>query len=203
MNGVTLAGIAFLVWNILAWILKIFPIPHPSIRYILSAAAVVLTFVPFGPYSLAMLIYGATAELSVTAVALLILALLRKHLRRKGQLAAEKRLLAAVVVVFGLMLYPGVLGFRYHDFYADGYAGGLFGYFLITVVSSFAVLRLWKLAGLFILAGIAWRLSLGNSSNLWDYVLDIWVFMWAWGVWIRYGLHKLRHRGMVPSVEHS
>lgn len=203
MNGVTAAGIAFIVWNILAGILKLLPIPRPFIRNILLAFAAILTFVPFGPYSLAMLLYGATAELSVTALALLISALVRQLLGRNVLLAAEKRLLAAVAVVFGLMLYPGVLGFRYHDFYADGYAGGLFGYFLIAVVSSFAILRLWKLAGLFLLAGIAWRFSLGNSNNLWDYVLDIWVFMWAWGVWIRYGLQKLRRGGMTPSVDFS
>ncbi len=201
MNWVTMSGIGILVYSILAGILKRLPFQRPFIHLFISIAAVLLIFIPFRSYSLATILYGATAELSVTAVILLILALARRKLGRSWLSAQEKMLLAAIVIVLGLLLYPGVLGFRYFDFYADGYWGGLFGFFMIAVTLFFAVFRMWKLAAMFGLAWIAWRLCLGNSTNLWDYVLDIWVFIWGLGVWVHYGLQRLRYRGAYPSPD--
>ena len=201
MNWVTMAGIGLLVYCILTGILKHLPIRRPLINHIILASAVVLTFIPFGSYSLATLVYGATAELSVTAVILLVLALARRKLSRNWLSLPEKRLIAGVVILLGSLLYPGVLGFRFHDFYADGYWGGHFGFFLIAVLLVFAAYRMWRLAAIFTLAWIAWSFSLGNSSNLWDYILDIWVFIWSLGVWIQYGFQRFRYRGAYPSPD--
>jgi hypothetical protein len=196
-----MVGVALLLTAVLSALLKKTLIQKPLVRLVITAAAVVVAFMPFEPYSLSTFMYGATGELSVTTVALLMMALLSKLLGGPLLPQGEKRLLAALVFVSGALLYPGALGFWYHDFYADGYRSGLFGYFVLAVVLVFFVCRVWKLAVLFLAAWIAWRLSLGNSSNLWDYVLDIWVFIWSLGVWIKYSLLKLRYRGAEPAAD--
>lgn len=201
LNWVTMAGIALLLAAVLSFVLRRTFFPNPVIRSVIMATVVVLAFVPFKPHSLSTLIYGATSELSVTTVALLLMYLFKNGMGKTFLLQAEKRLLAAVVLVSGGMLYPGALGFWYHDFYADGYRSGLFGYFVLAFFLVFAVCRVWKLAVWLLAAWIAWRLSLGNSSNLWDYVLDVWVFIWSLGVWIKYGLLKLRYRGAEPAKD--
>jgi hypothetical protein len=87
-------------------------------------------------------------------------------------------MLLKIVVMLGLILYPITLWFTY-DLYALG-----FNSILLPVSLSGGAVILWKngyrkLAILILVAIWAWLLNLSASQNLWDYVINGWLVIYA------------------------
>jgi len=144
-------------------------------------------FVPFGELSLAAYVRGVTGDLSISTLALAGAACIAELTGRRliGQrgLRAFMWLVAAAAV----FLYPFALGLTPFDPYALGYGsvGLVTALLLVTLAAWYARLNLVVLV--VIAAALAYLGGTYESRNLWDYLIDPLVSMYAL-VWLLAGL---------------
>jgi hypothetical protein len=101
-------------------------------------------------------------------------------------------------LALGGLLYMSVLTYSLPDVYRLGYlysvGTGPGVYLLLLVLCIWAALLPFKLALLLAIATLCWALQLQNSSNLWDYLIDLPTFLVCL-VWILgQGLMRLINR---------
>lgn len=169
------------------WVIRLYRRPQQALG--LTAALfgiyLVLALMPIQQVGVVGLIYGAVGDPSLTSVILLTSALYG-HLGPQPLLTtATRKTLIYGVALAATLLYPLALGLSSFDAYRLGYQPWLLSTLLL-------VLALWnwrrgqrQLAWILalLLAGFALRLL--PSNNLWDYVLDPWVALYAWGSIVR------------------
>lgn len=160
----------------------------------LALAAVVLTLLPW-PYGFAGWIQAHVGEFSITTGVLAVEAL---HHRLRGtrllphrQLEAGCVLVAALAVVF----YPMSLGATELDPYAFGYGDFLFSSVLLLLGLAAWVSRAWAPCAVLILAQFAFHFDLLASNNLWDYLIDPALAIWAIAWLINDRVKKIRSTG--------
>jgi hypothetical protein len=97
------------------------------------------------------------------------------------------------VLVFGLLglfLYPATMGLSVWDPYRLGYSPGL----LLALIAALTLLFWWwrNYLGMLMLtlATLAFALEFKESTNYWDYLLDPFMVIYCWAVWLRYGFGK-------------
>jgi hypothetical protein len=124
---------------------------------------------------LAAYVRGFTGELSITAMLLLWTAYFSpKEIQVP---AAMKVWIALIAIVF----YPLALGVSMLDPYAWG-----FGSFILLAAVIATALIAWlagsnRIAIILALAILAWAVGWHESANLWDYILDPFLGLWAIG----------------------
>ena len=177
---------------IVIWLIgKIFQVSMPlSARMILLILLGNLFFWPLGLFMelpIAAYVRGVTGDLSIVSMLLLWSALLPSS---KPNPIAFKVGIAIVAVSF----YPFALGLGMLDPYVWGYGsiGFLIGVLVFTVVCGLANWNkgVWIIA----LAIIAWTFHWHESTNLWDYLLDPFLSIWAIGSIINSFRLKRRER---------
>ena len=115
---------------------------------------------------------GVTGDLSIVSMLLLWGSIL--PFAKKAPLGFK-----VPVALVAVLFYPLALGFGMFDPYAWGY--GSIG-FLISVIlfATFCGLAPWnKGVWIFSIAMIAWAAHWHESANLWDYLLDPFLAIWA------------------------
>jgi hypothetical protein len=124
---------------------------------------------------LAAYVRGFTGELSITAMLLLWTAYISP--KEIHVPAAMKVWIALLAIVF----YPLALGVSMLDPYAWGYGS----FTLLAAVIATALLALLagsnRIAIILALAILAWAVGWHESANLWDYILDPFLGLWAIG----------------------
>ncbi len=146
---------------------------------ILLAAVFVLALVPFGGLPIAAYIRGVTGDLSITTLALLWCALLGPWCDCVKVQARHRVALLILIGLSSLVFYPMALGAGMFDPYRLGYGNPLF----VAVLSLLALIA-WRLKSVLIalciaLATLAWTAGWHESGNLWDYLLDPFVSVYA------------------------
>lgn len=144
---------------------------------ILLGAVFVLSLIPFGAMPLAAYVRGVTGDLSITTLGLLWCVLLRYWC---GVTTSNNRSALLIVIAFAaLALYPMALGVGAYDPYRLGYGDPLF----VTALLLLALLAwLWKFSMIALCiacATLAWAVGWYESDNLWDYLLDPFVSIYA------------------------
>jgi len=146
---------------------------------ILMVAVFVLSLIPFGTMPIAAYVRGVTGDLSITTLVLLWCALLRPWCGWATVEAKHRHALLILIALAALALYPMALGVGAYDPYRLGYGDPLF-------VSALLLLALaawfWKstLIALYIaFATLAWAVGWYESNNLWDYLIDPFVSIYA------------------------
>lgn len=146
---------------------------------LVGLAAAAVAWVPVKGIPLGGYLRGILGDLSVTTMLLLGATVLgvsgRNLLDEKARTA-----LYAWSVAAGLVLYPLTLGLTRWDPYELG-----FHPWVLVLVVAVAVIGCWRRrrgAALVLTAGvIAFNLGILESANLWDYLLDPCLFVWAAG----------------------
>jgi hypothetical protein len=157
---------------------------------LLLGAVAAIALIPFGGLPLAAYLRGAIGDLSITSVLLLLLVLARPLL---GLPISRPRSIGLALIVLGaLVLYPKALGLGAGDPYRLGYGDvGLLAGLLILALTA-----LWRrLPGIALglaLPVAAWAAGWYESSNLWDYLLDPLVAIYAAAALLRRGVGTLR-----------
>jgi hypothetical protein len=174
---------------IVIWLLqKIFQIDMPLIvRLLLVVIFGNLFFWPMGSWlelPIAAYIRGVTGDLSIVSILLLWSSVLIPS-------KSSPTLFKVAVVTVALLFYPLALGFGMFDPYALGF-GSLAFLIAVLVFAAICGLAAWS-KGLFIiaLAIIAWTFHWHESANLWDYLLDPFLAIWALGS-VLFSLHLKR-----------
>ena len=160
-----------------------------SARLILLLLLGNLFFWPLGLFMelpIAAYIRGVTGDLSIISMLLLWSSLLPSS---KLNTIAFKLLIAFVAIAF----YPLALGLGMLDPYGWGYGsmGLLIAVLIIAAICSLAGWNkgLWMIA----IAIVAWTFHWHESTNLWDYLLD--PFLAIWAIWSSgYALHVRRRK---------
>lgn len=144
-----------------------------------AGAIFVTALIPFSGFPLAAYVRGATGDLSITTTVLLWCAMLRSW-TGSGAVEPQHRLAFLLLVALAaLALYPMALGFGALDPYRLGYGNPWFVTALL-LVALLAWYREHYLPTLCIaLATFAWSIGWYESDNLWDYLLDPFVSIYA------------------------
>jgi hypothetical protein len=156
--------------------IRAFPVRQ---RTALWAAAVVVASIPLWGLSLSGFVRGITGDLSITTLLVLALAMART-LTGCTLIEEENRLrILRAVAIAAVVLYPFALGFTMFDPYRLGY-GNLWFMLAMLAFTLWSVLRYSMLLALVIsLAVTAWSVGWYESPNLWDYLLDPWLAVYA------------------------
>ena len=160
-------------------------------RYLalLSAATFVLSLIPFGALPAAAYVRGIVGDLSMPTLVLLLVALLRPHY----VVVADKQLrhLYSVLAVAAVCLYPLALGVGLYDPYRLGYSDMLFIATVLLFAIAALLIRENLVALCLTLATLAWSLGWYESTNLWDYLIDPLVAVYAIGALLKVGVCRL------------
>jgi len=190
-----LTGLA-LVWLLLAVHLPYAQRLAPLRRGLFIAGAYVVVMIPVFGLSLAGWLRGMVGDLSLTSVLLLGSALYARLNSAATPLwdARERASLLLFISVMALLLYPFALGWGPLDPYRSGYGS-------IGLIVMLALLALWALRrGLALLpltialAVTGWSFACYESTNLWDYLLDAPLAIYALWVTIKVNLQYALRR---------
>lgn len=192
MQLTDLTGLAGIASLIAAWVLQLPRVERLPKRYlaILAAAVFSVSLVPFDGLQLAAYVRGIVGDLSITTIVLLWAALLQPCCAAAA-LEHRDRLLILVAAA-ALLLYPMTLGMSLYDPYRMGYGDTVFVAVVLVIASAAWLLRHSLIATSLALATLAWSLGWYESSNLWDYLLDPLVAIYALGTLLRLGINKYR-----------
>lgn len=158
---------------------------------LLLCAIVVAVLIPFGGLPLAAYVRGVTGDLSVTSLVLLSLVIIRPLFGWPAIDTRTKTALLILIVVAAMGLYPMALGMGLFDPYRLGYGNPwlLGGLLLLALIACFRRLPVIALA--IALAVFAWGVGWYESSNLWDYLLDPLLAIYAIGALLKQGMLAL------------
>ena len=136
-----------------------------------AGAIFVLLLLPLGELPPAAYVRGMTGDLSITS--LLLLGLLLARGTHAWPTDNPRRIAALLLLlVAACVLYPLALGALPYDSYRWGYAEPLFLGLLLALALAAALLRLPLVALAIALGVLAWAVGWYESENLWDYLLD-------------------------------
>lgn len=147
----------------------------PGRRIALAAMVGAVALVPFGAgISAVYFSRGLLGDPSVSTVLLLLVSLYRAS----RELRPVPAFIPWWVTVLGAPLYATALGAGGFDLYEWGYGGHK-----LLPLLLFAAAIAWRrhpvLAGMLGMDMLAWHFHLLESTNLWDYLLDPLLFIWA------------------------
>ena len=190
-----LAGVASAITTTLLTLPAIARLFKPY-RAILLGAVFVLVHIPFAGMPVAAYLRGVTGDLSITTLVLLWCALLKPWL--DSSMLSDTRTsytLLTLVALTALALYPMALGVGAFDPYRLGYGDPLFVSVLLLIT---LVAWSWKytlIALCIALATLAWSINWYESGNLWDYMLDPFVSIYALAAVMIDALKAILQRG--------
>jgi hypothetical protein len=182
----TLALSLFCLWLGLALMEKLYPNFKPKQKYVLLILLLPVVIYPF-EYGSVWWLRGLTGDLSITSLCLLAMALFKKlgGLSLIDISVKEKCVLMRFIVVVGLIFYPLALGLTSFDPYSLGYQN-IYGIAVVLGLTFMVFLSGYTvMAGMLLFAVLAWNIQLLQSVNLWDYLLDPFVFFYALGSVVR------------------
>ena len=158
---------------------------------VLLGAVFVLALIPFGTIPIAAYVRGATGDLSISTLVLLWCALLRPWC---GCVTAEAKYslaLLILIVLAALALYPMALGVGAYDPYRLGYGNPQFVAMLLLLALSAWFWKSSLIALCIAFATLAWTVGWYESNNLWDYLLDPFLSIYALAAIIICGVKTL------------
>lgn len=165
----------------LSWVARVSPAKRTAIGL---AAIAIATLTPISTRSGFEWIVSAIERPSAPGLLLLVLCAITATTGRRFDDRAEFRFGTAILVLTGLVLYPGAVGFLNYDTYVLGYSGYLLPLMLVAVL-AYAIYRRYFFVVAALNVGIlGFLLSAGRSLNLWDYIIDPVAWMLAIGAWI-------------------
>jgi hypothetical protein len=151
------------------------------VRLALFFLAAGLAFIPVNGLAVAEYI-KAFGELSFTTLLLLFTAGLSGLADRNFYKHHDFALLMTLVLALGVVLYPFSLGLTAFDSYALGYGSKLFCSFLLLVALTAWYFNVYLVVIILLLDISAFLLGFYESLNLWDYLIDplLTVFAFFW-----------------------
>lgn len=171
----------------------------------LQVAVFAAALIPFNGFPIAAYVRGATGDLSVTTMVLLWCALLRPWSKTSHGCAAadssNRQALLALIAVAAVALYPMALGLGAFDPYRLGYGSWLFVTALLLVALAGWFRRYYLIALCVALAALAWAIGWYESGNLWDYLLDPFVAIYALFALLMHTLNPTR--SVIHHDEHA
>jgi len=175
----SLAGQLLLAGVLITLLLGKFVQAPEKLRAGVAVLLVVLMLIPVNGLSVAQWLRSVTGDLSVLMLVVLSNILVQRLFAFKLLDDSSRLLLLLGIILAGTLLYPFALGLGAVDSYHFGYAPVAMSVMLalLSIVCWYAGKR--DLAVVLLLPLLAFNLQLLETSNLWDYVLDPVLFVYA------------------------
>jgi hypothetical protein len=148
-------------------------------RIAVMLAGAFAVFAPVGDLSAAAYVRGVTGDLSMTTLVLAGAACVAQLTGRTVFKPQDLRVLFWLVACGALCLYPFALGWTPFDSYALGYGSIEFVTALLLVTLAAWHFRRNVVVLIVIVAAIAYCIGAYESRNLWDYLIDPLVALYA------------------------
>ncbi|MEO6907776.1 MAG: hypothetical protein ABI210_07790 [Abditibacteriaceae bacterium] len=191
-NLTGLGSIAILIATAAMLLFRLMRIQQPYLALLTLAVAVIVCIpVPFGGLPPAAYLRGMIGDLSITSVVLLTLTLLKYLTSWQPFRDKERVFFWSVVVMAALVLYPLALGIGYIDPYRLGFGNIWFLGALFVITLAAYLKRFYVVVLCIALAIFAWSVGWNESTNLWNYLLDPFVGIYAIGALIHNGVNSL------------
>lgn len=142
------------------------------LRIILIAVCAIVPLIPFGGLTIAEYVLTLVGHVSITSMVLLGVAVYRSFSARKIFDEQERVTLLVLVVVGGLIVFPESFGLDQFNGYQLGFGSIVFAIGLISLSLAFVLLRMFVAAAAIVLSVGAFELHFLLSNNLWDYLID-------------------------------
>jgi hypothetical protein len=191
-----LAGIAFAIMVLARHLPLINRLKQISLFGVLMFIA---ALIPLDGLSVAEFVRGMLGDLSFSTLLLLAAAYgrvlsARLHRNEIRKAIDDSTPVLGAISLAALALYPFALGVGMYDPYRLGYGDmGFLGGLLLAALLAWALRR--PLITLIIsLAVLGWSVGWYESNNLWDYLLDPWVAIYALGALIKQGVLFVRKK---------
>lgn len=165
---------------------------------LLAGIVMVAALVPFGALPLAAYVRGVIGDLSITSLVLLMLMVrclfvpIRTPSPPVGGLGWEsdsgRYALQCLIALAAVGLYPMALGFGFFDPYRLGYGNPWLMAGLLAVALAAHSRRRPVMALAIALAVLAWSVGWYESGNLWDYLLDPLLAIYAISALVKRGV---------------
>jgi hypothetical protein len=188
-----IAGPAFFLFTVLLIACKQLRFPL-AFRVVLLLPAVWMVFIPINGLPVVFYIQGFPGELSITTVILIFYASICALLDKKIYNQRSFFYLMLLVLTVGLFLYPFSLGFTYFDPYALGYSSKTFLAFFFAAALTAWYFNFHFLVIVIVLDISAYLAGVYESNNIWDYLIDpiltlfalFWIIIWMINYLVRY-----------------
>lgn len=156
----------------------------------LVCAVAIVALVPFGGLPLAAYVRGVAGDLSITSLILLLSAIFNRLTGWQPFDAQTRPALLSLIALTALGLYPLALGIGYFDPYRLGYGNPWFVSALLLVALAACFRQFPAIALVIALAVFAWGIGWHESTNLWDYLLDPLLAIYAIGALMKRGMKR-------------
>jgi len=162
---------------------------------LLMGATAIVVAAPIGPLPLAAYARGLFGDLSVTTNVLLVIGIFQHLSGRRLVERREETAICRLVAVTALVFYPLALGFGPFDPYRLGYGSPWFLTGLLLLALGAWAGRFHLISVCIALAVMAHAIAWNESTNLWDYLLDPLVSLYAIFVVLSGALRAVAHPG--------
>ncbi len=149
------------------------------VRYAVMLAAALAVFVPIGDLSIAAWVRGVTGDLSAATLVLAGAACITQVTGRASIGRRDQQALCWLLVLAAAFLYPFALGWTPFDPYALGFGSVEFITALLLITLAAWGARLNLIVLVVVVAGLAFLGGAYESRNLWDYLIDPLVSVYA------------------------
>jgi hypothetical protein len=158
-------------------VLALLRLQQPAIKIVGSTVTLALCLVPFGGLSIAHYVGLLTGDLSPVTVTLLLVYVYGQFFGRTY--SADISSIQLLISGTAIMLYPTALGLSMFDPYSHGYHPIVLSPLLLALF-CLGVYRGWYLlATVLAIAFASYVLSILDSDNLWDYLIDPVLAIWC------------------------
>ncbi len=160
---------------------------------IVILAAALIAVIPVKGMAVYTYMRGITGDLSIITLILLGAAVVFRLSGKQIIPERSRHLILAAITATGLVLYPMSLGATAFDLYSSGYEGWVLAVALLASGLAACWRRQFIIVAVVIATISAFNIEIMESRNLWDYLIDpfIWIYAtawWLWKIWRRYPL---------------
>lgn len=177
-NVTGLAGVTLAITASLLLVPPIRRLKRIHIGLLMSVTAVIVA-APIGALPLAAYVRSCSGDLSITTNVLLVMAIFPHLSGRRPVDGKQKFAINGLIAVTALVFYPLALGFGPFDPYRLGYGSPWFLTGLLMLALCFWAVRFYRISICIALSVATHAMAWYESTNLWDYLLDPLVSIYA------------------------
>lgn len=153
-------------------------VPRQFIVITLLTAFAIALF-PVHDLMIAGYVRGIIGDLSITSMILLMYFIIEAYSGKTHFSAFEKQRLHRCILLLGLILYPFALGLSLLDSYSLGYGNFWLIPVFVVIIAGLIIGQSWIILAMLICGISGYVFHIMESSNLWDYLIDIWIFLYC------------------------